>query len=153
MAQKRDNRGGMTMVALMIDETHAAVTFSDGQTQALDLDMAALMCRYFSRIPPDNGAWEEAIMTVEDAIAPWRDTVNAHMPSEKCLSVAASALLQFGGQSMTVEAVEQLFYRVSAYGFSAEILEQAAAYAQFLLVREFLHHMGFTAVQWLAEAA
>lgn len=131
------------MPALIMDEHGAKLKFSDGLETKIPLDMANLR-RLFAELPPSDGRWEEAVMAVEDAVAPLR----VAMPSEKnLLNVTASALSDLAGK-MFADEVEHIFQKLSRYGFAAEITERTDAFIQILVVREFLHHMGFAALEW-----
>ncbi len=129
------------MYTILSPDAHATtLTLPDGSRHHIVLGTDAL-CRLLQPLPPTDAQWERAIMAVEDAIAPMRKLLPAHSTlrlthADALLPIASDGLLH---QS----AVEQLFQRVSRYGSDPALPQTAAAYAQLLLVREWLHHMGF----------
>lgn len=135
------------MLTLTIGDRDVVLTFSDGLKQQLPLDLQDLITRYFFRLPPDEGQWEAAIMTVEDAIFPVQNLLS---PAENVLQIEVDGWEKLAPQQRIHRAlVEQVFQQLSRYGHAQEVAVSPLAYAQFLLVREFLHHMNFDAATWL----
>ncbi|ASK26494.1 hypothetical protein BG910_00905 [Neisseria chenwenguii] len=133
------------MLVLKINRETASPTFSDGLTQCTGLNIDNLAARFFPTLPPSEQHWENAIMTVEDALAPFSEAAR----SEQVLRIEAGSLQNLAANRKIFRAsVEQISQQLSRYGRAAELAENAEIYAEFLIVREFLHHMDFSGAEW-----
>ena len=126
---------------LTIGNNNTTLTLPDGSRHAIALGIETLCAQQLRRMPPGDYEWETAIMTVEDAIAPMR----ALLPPQSTLHISGSGLQTLADADglLTREAAEQAFQRISRYGNDAAVPQDLPAYARLLLVREWLHHMGF----------
>lgn len=113
--------------------------------QRLPLGSAALVARFFKRLPPSAYALEEAIAWVEDVVMP----LAAHLPTDALWysdSPAVRALV-LGAQAaeLDIDTVEQLFNALADWvqgrpAALAGIPQDAHWCAALLVLRECMHH-------------
>jgi len=151
--------GEVAIVVLHLGDDAAAVAWGQAPDQAAALDLGLVLLA--TRLAPGGrssaGAVEDAIATVEDVVMPWhgRIPVAARLVSG---DVWVQALASWAGMPadadawwLSTEAVERLFDRwaalVQGRPASQDGLPSTGAFAAALLVlREWLHHLGFDGV-------
>ena len=109
----------------------------------------------FQHNPPTPGELENAIMRVEDEVNRAR-TIAASHPTLWTADPAIPELARIAGvsgSSLSLEAVEGLFDLLAALSLgrpasSAGIPSTPAFAARLLILREFMHHLGFAAIHW-----
>lgn len=111
--------------------------------------------RYFNGTLPDGRQLEVAIMVVEDALAPVRDSLPkaARLDSRDPAVTAIAALCGIGAPPAVLSraAVEQLYARLARVAEGRPPASEgwpvdAELAAQLLIVRELLHHFDFDAI-------
>jgi hypothetical protein len=116
-------------------------------SDALPLGPALLRERWLRHDPPQPQELEAAIEAVEDLVMP----LHGRWPADASLHVvfAQSALLPIAGAELTRDQLELLFDRAAAIvlgrpGSSDPALADADAIAELVILREVMHHLGFT---------
>lgn len=127
---------------------------ASGAVHTLPLGTQAWGARAFRHNPPTPGEMEEAIMVVEDLVMP----LLQQLPPQGELQTRGGAvhdLARLAGQTdplpltLPMEQVERLFEQLSAVALgrpvaSGGVPTDAAFAAVVLILREFMHHLGFT---------
>lgn len=130
------------------------------QQQSLPLGIGGLARRYFSHSPVWASAWEAAIQTVEDAIAPMRKQIPAHsrlwVRQTDFAGLPGAVAQNVDWAWLSIEAAEAAFnsLAVQAEGLPvpADLPRTPAFAARLLILREWLHHMGFDGATVAREA-
>ena len=113
---------------------------------------------FFKHTPPTPGEIENAIMVVEDEITLARKLVIGHT-TLFCADPALQAMAAMvgidaaHGRRMSVDTVEGLFDLLAALSqgrpaASAGIPDTPSFAATLLILREFMHHLGFAEIRW-----
>jgi hypothetical protein len=139
------------VITLTLD-AHSA-RFSDGARtfgQALALGPAQLVQGYLRHDPPTGAELEAAIEVAEDLVMP----LHGHWPADEELRVvstetAVATLAGLGSDAVTRDQLEDLFNRAAAVAqgrprSSDPQLAQPQVMATLLVLREVMHHLGFT---------
>ena len=127
-------------------ESEKLVLQFGGQTIDIPLSVAKLQAR-FTPYPPSEMAWEEAIMQVEDLISPYRDVLK----DDRVIELYHAEPLQIladENRQISTEIFETAFAVLAGYRPTRDLPELAhhAVSAAFVLVmREWMHHLGFDA--------
>lgn len=105
-------------------------------------DLAHLLTPY----PPNDAAWETAIMRVEDGISPLRDTLHDSDTLTVSGRLPLGDLPKDAGGSIGSATLETAYAVLAGYRYKSELppLPESAAYAaEILLLREWMHHLGY----------
>lgn len=152
---------GTPVTLLHIGEDQTAIAVGSGPEAdgvlLLDLGTRATAARFYRHNPPTPGELENAIQWVEDEVTRARSLV-AGYPS--LLGSTAAALQMapttpLAGSSQSVESVEHLFDLLASLSLgrpasSAGIPNTPEFAAGLLILREFMHHLGFAEIRWVA---
>jgi exopolyphosphatase/pppGpp-phosphohydrolase len=153
------------IAVLCIGDTTTRVACGDGDIPA-SVTTVAIGSRKMARagvgrMPPTPGELEDAIMAVEDALAPLRAVIDvgATLWTSDRRVHAIARLAGVGGHvpmTLSREATEQTFERLAAASLgrplsAVALPADADLAAALVIVREFLHHMAFTAITLYAE--
>lgn len=113
---------------------------------------------FFKHTPPTPGEIENAIMVVEDEVTLARHLVAGHTTlfSADAALLAMAAMVGIDtvhSRSMSLETVEGLFDLLAALSqgrpaATAGIPDTPHFAATLLILREFMHHLGFTEIRW-----
>lgn len=142
-----------------IDTRHTRVTTGIGSAPdaTLNLVLGSLATgeRFFKHEPPPPHELERAIDAVEDEVMRARGMI----PPGSALVSAGAALHEFGraagvteaGEAVTIEAVERLFQRLASASLGDPMARRGLPtgnrfVACALILREFMHHLGFTSI-------
>jgi len=150
------------LVVLHIGPEQSGVGFGAGPEMSVPHVMSIGFERtareHFRTEPPTALAMENAIVTVEDAVMPLR----AVLPREARLFTQDTALREIakvagtkGDAALSLEAMERCFDNLSAVvmGAQAARLGLPASNefaANLLILREFMHHLQFAQMEWVA---
>jgi exopolyphosphatase/pppGpp-phosphohydrolase len=146
---------------LHIGAEHTEVTVGTGAQADASLELAIgsykTATRFFRHNPPTPGELEYAIQWVEDEVNRARALVAGH-PALWTTDAWVNEMAQLAGVSgttMSIDAVERLFDLLAALSqgrpaASAGIPNTPAFAATLLVLREFMHHLGFTEIRWTA---
>lgn len=121
--------------------------------QQLDLGAARIASDHFRHDPPTSQEIERAIDFAEDEIMRLgRSAVVA--PTLWSSSPALQAWAAVSGPTMTIETVEQWFQRLASASLGQPAAMQGLpsgreAAASLLVLREFMHHRGYTSVVFI----
>nr|WP_315430303.1 hypothetical protein [uncultured Albidiferax sp.] len=152
---------GTPITLLHIGEEQTAVAVGSGPevdtVLLLALGTRSTAAQFYRQQPPTPGELENAIQWGEDEVNRARALVVGY-PS---LFSSDPAVLQMAGLagvtggSMSVEAVEGLFDLLASLSLgrpasSAGIPNTPAFAAGLLILREFMHHLGFAEIRWQA---
>jgi hypothetical protein len=116
----------------------------------LALGIASLRARWLREDPPKAAGLEAAIETVEDAVMPlhgrWPRTDLLQVRSAEAALASISAL---AGTSLDIEDLEALFQRAAAVALGRPAsadpeLARGEVVAALVILREVMHHLGFT---------
>ncbi|MBX3654566.1 MAG: hypothetical protein KF686_10305 [Ramlibacter sp.] len=127
---------------------------ASGTVHTLPLGTQAWGAQAFRHNPPTPGELEEAIMVVEDHVMP----LLRRLPPGGDLQTQDSAVLELARRAglagprpveLPIDQVERLFEQLSAVALgrpvaSGGVPTDAAFSAAVLILREFMHHLGFT---------
>ncbi|MCW5650719.1 MAG: hypothetical protein KIS62_13310 [Ramlibacter sp.] len=127
---------------------------ASGTVHTLPLGTQAWGSQAFRHNPPTPGELEEAIMVVEDHVMP----LLRRLPPGGDLQTQDSAVLELARRAglvgprpveLPIDQVERLFEQLSAVALgrpvaSGGVPTDAAFAAAVLILREFMHHLGFT---------
>lgn len=110
---------------------------------------------FFKHTPPTPGEIENAIMVVEDEVTLARSIVAGNMAlfsADPALQAMAD-LVGVRGRSMSIDTIERLFDLLAALSqgrpaASAGIPDTPSFAATLLILREFMHHLGFAEIRW-----
>lgn len=151
---------GMPAVVLHIGAGQMAIASGRGAEPdaitVLEIGSHRTSTEYFKHTPPTPIEFENAIMDVEDAVARIRTMVAAG----SALFTADAAIGEIArmagvtGQAefiLPLEAVESIFDRLAAITLGRpasqdKILASATFAATILILREFMHHLGFSSI-------
>ncbi|OAM29202.1 MULTISPECIES: hypothetical protein [Eikenella] len=118
-----------------------------GQTIRLPFALADIAAR-LTPFPPSEAAWENAIMQIEDAIAP----LPKRLAGETLRLQGAHALAALPhstGGTLSTDTLETAFAILAGYCHARDLppLPHSADFAaQVLLMREWAHHLGFAEI-------
>ena len=132
------------MHAKLYFETEKLVLKFGEQAVEIPLSVAKLQAQ-FTPYPPSEMAWETAIMQVEDLISPYRDALVDYRTIDIYHAEPLQALADKNSQIST-EIFELAFAVLAGYRPTRDLPELAhnAEIAAFVLVmREWMHHLGF----------
>ncbi|MBX3587292.1 MAG: hypothetical protein KF796_11675 [Ramlibacter sp.] len=125
-----------------------------GAVHSLPLGTQDWGTQAFRHNPPTPGELEEAIMVVEDLVMPLLKQLppqGALQTPDRAVHDLARLLGQLGPLplSLSIDQVERLFEQLSAVALgrpvaSGGVPTDAAFAAVVLVLREFMHHLGFT---------
>lgn len=152
------------VTVLHIGAEHTAIATGQGEeaTAVLVLDMGAQKTarQFFRRSPPTPLEMENAIATVEDEVV---RAVALLAPGSAllCSDTVVREIAVLAGVApsplmvMPIDAMERVFERLAAVAEGRPVvregLPQDAGFAATLLIlREFMHHLGFSAIHVLA---
>jgi exopolyphosphatase/pppGpp-phosphohydrolase len=152
--------GQMPIAILHIGAERSAIAAGIGAAPqklwTFALGVRKIAANYFRHQPPTAGELEQAIMMVEDAIAPLRDKIPVGaklFTADPALSDIARAvgISDAPSVNLTLDAVEMTFQRLAAvvHGRSASregLPENNDFAATLLILRECLHHLGFSSI-------
>lgn len=150
---------GTPTAVLHIGKTATLVAVGHGPAPSAVLPLAIgsqkTAAAFFKHTPPTPGEIENAIMLVEDEVNLARKLVAGHMVLW-CADPAVQAMADIAGvrgRSMPVDTVERLFDLLAALSQGrpasiAGIPNTAHFAATLLILREFMHHLGFEAIHW-----
>nr|WP_315239506.1 hypothetical protein [uncultured Albidiferax sp.] len=145
---------------LHIGADHTEVTVGTGAQANGRLELAIgsynTAARFFRHHPPTPGELEYAIQWVEDEVTRARALVACH-PALWTTDAWAPEMTQLAGvtgTTLSIDAVERLFDLLAALSqgrpaASAGIPDTPAFAATLLVLREFMHHLGFTEIRWV----
>ncbi|BDT66642.1 hypothetical protein os1_08050 [Comamonadaceae bacterium OS-1] len=112
---------------------------------------------WFRHRPPTPADLENAIQWVEDEVTRARALVAEHsvLWTTDSWAPEMAQLAGVTGTALSIEAVEGLFDLLAALSqgrpaASAGIPDTPAFAATLLVLREFMHHLGFTEIHWTA---
>ncbi|WP_066568998.1 hypothetical protein [Snodgrassella sp. CFCC 13594] len=128
------------------------------QQHTLPLGAHTLTQRFFSNNPASAYAWEMAIQTVEDAIAPMRTLIIADAAlwiRQSVFAALPGALRpEQGPAQLSLTVIEAAFKSLSATAeglpMPRNLPTESDFPARLLLLREWMHHMGFVNA-WLPQ--
>lgn len=143
------------MTTLELSGRSARFVSADGlRTVVAPLGSALLMEKWLRHAPPTTGELEAAIEAVEDLVMP----VRGQLPREETLSVHGDAaglreLADMSGPAASLAELEELFNRAVAVASgrpasSEPVLARADVMASLLILRETMHHLDFSRLQW-----
>nr|WP_315187398.1 hypothetical protein [uncultured Albidiferax sp.] len=156
----RDLANGTPITVLHIGPESTAVAVGSGpQAQAalqLALGARKTAADWFHHNPPTPGELENAIQWVEDEVNRARALVAGH-PALWTTDAWVSDVAQLAGvtgTALSIDAVERLFDLLAALSqgrpaASAGIPNTPAFAATLLVLREFMHHLGFQEIRWI----
>ena len=138
----------------------AGVGQAPGATMELALGVVHTAERFFKHDPPSPHEIESAIDVVEDEVMRAR----AMVPRGSALIAEGAALREFGNTAgsaatdgvVTLEVVEQIFQRLASESLGNPMARQGfpagnTFAATALILREFMHHLGFASVRFPAK--
>ena len=147
----------LTVLHIGPDQTALAVGSGPQADAALALALGArkTAADWFHHNPPTPGELENAIQWVEDEVNRARTLVAGH-PALWTTDAWAPEMAQLAGvtgNALSIEAVERLFDLLAALSqgrpaASAGIPNTPAFAATLLVLRELMHHLGFTEIRW-----
>ena len=150
---------GMPITLLHIGEEQTAVAVGSGPEVDTVLLLAvgtrATAAQFYRHNPPTPGELENAIQWVEDEVNRARALVAGHaslFSSDPAVQQMAG-LAGVVGSTLSVDAVERLFDQLASLSLgrpasSAGIPNTPAFAAGLLILREFMHHLGFAEIRW-----
>jgi len=128
--------------------------------ETLSMGMQSLADKHFSQTPPSAADLERAIYEIEDEVMRIRQSIPANSVlitlDVDMLRVAEAAGHDGGDASaLSLDAVEQLYQRVAAMAEGRPVTQDSVPVdlefiARVLILREFMHHMGFAEITLLA---
>lgn len=125
---------------------HDIVLNIGGQSHRLPLTLNDI-CQTLSPFPPSESQWEQAIMLIEDSIAPWRDDL---ANDRQTRLVGANELTHLPHQQhdndkvITADTLEHAFAVLAGWRLARELpdLPHTVELAtKILLMREWVHHL------------
>lgn len=150
---------GTAITVLHIGEQETVVATGTGsepeKVLLLDVGSYRTGAEFFFHTPPTPGEIENAIMRVEDEVTRAREMVAAcpvlissDMSIREIAQIAGS---RAGSSPLPIEAVERVFALLVSHSqgrpaSSAGIPGDPAFSATLLILREFMHHLRFTAI-------
>ena len=148
--------GAMTL--LHIGGTRTEVLSGPGESpetrHTLDIGAAQIARTYFHHDPPTSLEIERSIDAVEDEV------MRLSRPTDPQAALVGiddglRAWAAIAGTAMTLEAVEQLFQRLASASLGRPsalggLLTGREAAATLLILREFMHHLGYASIMVLA---
>lgn len=132
---------------LAIKKDKLILTWAE-QSAEIALSVADLQAQ-FTPYPPSEMVWEAAIMQVEDAISPYRDALADYSTLALYHAVPLQAITDSNGQISAAD-FERAFAVLAGYRPSRdfpELTHNAETAALILILREWVHHLGFDIVQ------
>lgn len=150
----------MKVTRIDIGPQHTEIGTADGGL-VLALGSAATADAYFHHAPPTPTELERAIDAVEDEVMRARTLIrdgSVLVASGSSMSEVASAVGALGAaEAVTLDAVEQLFQRLASASLGQPIArrglpESNQFAATVLILREFMHHLGFASVSFAAAS-
>ena len=143
----------MTLARLDIGARQTEVRTSSEVVQ-LALGSALTAEAFFRHDPPTPTELESAIDGVEDEVM----RVRQRLPGDAVLQAHGAALREVAdaagvSDALTLDAVEQLFQRLASASLGNPVARHGLPagkrfVATLLILREFMHHLGFTAVRF-----
>jgi len=161
-----NHTGGLPAATIHIGQEHTVVGFRIGNTLTPPTMLAmgtVKTANLFKHNPPTEAEMEQAIMVVEDELFRIRHlfvTGTSLSTSDKSLRAIAkiAGVSDHGSLTITRELVEHTFNRLAAIvqGRPAR-LDSIPTHAEFcatlLILREFMHHLDFAAIEVADPAA
>lgn len=147
----REQAPGTTIAVLHIGREHSIVTAGTETPlmRTLAIGSQSIPREHFRHDPPSPLEMELAIAAVEEEVIP----LHAMVPQDSALYVPAAALagINTAGTLLVIDLLENLFNRLAAVSAGRPATQETAPldgafYARVLILREFMHHLGFTAV-------
>ena len=149
---------GTPITLLHIGEEQTAVAVGSGPEPdtvlLLALGTRATAAQFYRHNPPTPGELENAIQWVEDEVTRARSLVAGHASlfGSDPAALQLAQLAGMAGSSLPVEAVERLFDQLASLSLgrpaaSAGIPDTPAFAAGLLILREFMHHLGFAEIR------
>ncbi|WP_295953841.1 hypothetical protein [Rhodoferax sp.] len=150
---------GTPIAVLHIGADRTAIAVGSGPQADAALELAIgthkTAVDWFHHNPPTPGELENAIQWVEDEVTRARGLV-AGYPALWTADPWVQEMAQIAGvtgTALSIEAVERLFDLLAALSqgrpaASAGIPNTPAFAATLLVLREFMHHLGFTEICW-----
>lgn len=142
---------------LHIAANHTEVHTGNGPALVLAIGTHKTAADWFHHQPPTPAELENAIQWVEDEVTRARARVAGHPELWTRDPWATEMAQQAGvdGTALSIDAVERLFNQLVARSqgrpaASAGIPDTAAFAATLLVLREFMHHLGFAEIRWTA---
>jgi hypothetical protein len=143
-------------ITLQIGQEQTTVA-SGASSLVLALGSARTVARFFRHTPPTLGELENAIMEVEDEVTRARSLVAGDPLLETTDAAIRQIALLAGARDqpvveLSVEAVERMFDLLAALvqgrpAASAGLPNTPEFAATLLILREFMHHLQFAAIQ------
>ncbi|UOO82453.1 hypothetical protein LVJ83_02970 [Uruburuella testudinis] len=130
-------KGAIVYTTLHIGNQQSDLVLADGSRRAIAIGTDTLL----RRNPPSEYEWENAIMTVEDAIAPLQKLIDTS--STFRIAAAEAGLPADSAGVLHRETAEQIFQHISRYPTPEHLPDTAEFKALLLIVRECLHHFDF----------
>ncbi len=156
-AQARTILPDAAIAVLHVGDEQTAVAWGRGrepqETMLLGLGAKKTAGQYFLHHPPAPLEMELAIAAIEDEVMRLRHA----LPAGTTLVSLDTALRQMGRMAevaapvVPLDTIEQVYHRLAALSLGRPISQEApsldaAFYLRVLLVREFMHHLGFAAI-------
>lgn len=149
-------------IRLDIGDAHSMLTLPDGTVLPLGPGSEALAARHFHHTPPTPLEMEQAIVTVEDALAP----IKVQLPAAaRFVSADAGigAIARLAGLApapaadFSRQAIERTFGRLTAVvegqpAAHAGLPTDPVFAARLLILRELMHHLDVTGIRCRIEA-
>ncbi|WP_367849348.1 hypothetical protein [Rhodoferax sp. WC2427] len=157
----RELANGTPITVLHIGPEHTALAVGLGPQAEATLELALgshkTAAAWFHHNPPTPGELENAIQWVEDEVNRARTLVVDHpaLWTTDAWVQDMAGLAGVGGTTLSIDAVERLFDLLAALSqgrpaASAGIPNTPAFAATLLVLREFMHHLGFAEIRWVA---
>lgn len=151
------------VVLLHIGEEQTGVASGVGtepeQLWVLALGASRTSTEFFKHTPPSPLEIENAIMVVEDEVTRARAVALGHAPLYSTDQLVDDMVTLAGKpaalpRSLTIEQVERLFDQLAARSegraaSQVDIPDDPGFAAALLILREFMHHLGFDSIQYL----
>ncbi|WP_394788086.1 hypothetical protein [Rhodoferax sp.] len=154
---------GMPITVLHIGADQTVIVAGTGPEPAevlvLAIGSGKTAAALFHHNPPTPGELENAIQIVEDEVTRARALAASYPslwstdPAVPELAQIAGVSMDAGNNSLSIEAVEQLFDLLASLSLgrpaaSAGIPNTPTFAATLLILREFMHHLGFADIRW-----